>query len=262
MHPDDPRDMTILDYWEREKRGELSAVARVDLGTMLADRGYPKDAVRMYRKALKDDNKLYEAWFRIGLVSHRQGEYDDARHAYKKCLKGLIGHGWCNFYIGLLEEQTAHPTKAMEYYRRAFEVAPELADPAVNPEVLYSRLKIGPELLLQGKGRFADSTPLTFLEPDRVAAVQSVYEPTPTPRPTAETETAAPAAAATGDAGATAAATAETEPRTEQPNRGRRRARPAVSPTPTLDIDEKKLDNMPFGTRLRGTLPTGTPTEE
>ena len=99
---DDPGDETIRNYWERAERDELGARALVDLGTMLFYRGYPKDAVRMYRRALDLDPELYEAWFRIGLAEHSQRELDNARQAYKRCLKQRPGHGWCNFYLGLL----------------------------------------------------------------------------------------------------------------------------------------------------------------
>ena len=85
--PGDPGDETIRDYWERSERDELEAPALVDLGTMLFHRGFPKDAVRSYRRALDHDPELFEAWFRIGLVEHSQGNVYDARKAYKKCLK-------------------------------------------------------------------------------------------------------------------------------------------------------------------------------
>ena len=65
---DDPGDETIRNYWERAERDELGARALVDLGTMLFYRGYPKDAVGMYRRALDLDPDLYEAWFRVGLA--------------------------------------------------------------------------------------------------------------------------------------------------------------------------------------------------
>jgi len=249
MDPANPQDMTILDYWVREKRGELEPTARVDLGTMLFERGYPKDAIQMYRRALKEDSGLYEAWFRIGLVSHRQGEMDDARHAYKKCLKLLIGHGWCNFYIGLLEEQTGHPSKALEYYRRAFEVAPELADPKVNSEVLYSKLQLGSVIALEGGSRFAEAMPIGYLEPDDVAGVRSVYEPTPTGVVSPET----------GIAPAKEQPTTGADPASaDEPDS----ARSTVSPTPLPEVDEAKVESSPFGTRYRRAAPTGTPAAE
>ncbi|MCW8985131.1 MAG: hypothetical protein OQK55_07290, partial [Thermoanaerobaculales bacterium] len=49
---DDPGDETIRNYWERAERDELDPLALVDLGTMLFYRGYPKDAVRVFKRSL------------------------------------------------------------------------------------------------------------------------------------------------------------------------------------------------------------------
>jgi hypothetical protein len=180
---DDPGDETISDYWERAEREELDPPALVDLGTMLFYRGYPKDAVRVFKRALDLDPDLYEAWFRIGLVEHSEGDLDNARQAYKRCLKKLTGHGWCNFYLGLLEEQLGHGSNAMYHYRRALKFAPELANPRVNPEVMTSKLMLGVQLQDQDRRRFKDSLPMPYLEPGKVARVRQQYEPTPTPEP-------------------------------------------------------------------------------
>jgi len=182
--PGDPGDETIREYWERATRGELSPEGMVDLGTMLYRRGYPKDAVRLYRNALDQDKNMYEAWYRIGVVEHRDRNYEDARYAYKKCLKILSGHGWCNFYLGLLEEHTGHPSKALEYYANAYAAAPELADPRVNPDVLYSKIQIGAAIQQRNRRRFTESVPMPYLEPSEVRSVQKQYLPTPTATPT------------------------------------------------------------------------------
>jgi hypothetical protein len=257
-----PGDETIRVYWERAKRDELSAEELVDLGTMLFERGYPKDAVRMYRAALDLDKRLYEAWFRIGLVLHREGDLDEARRAYKKCLKLLVGHGWCNFYLGLLEEQTNHPSRALDHYRRAYKVAPELADPEVNPEVLHSKLQFGAAVRQHERERFADDMPMHYLDPRGVYAVRRQFEPTPTPTPTATPSstprprrtlrqtpiprgaTGAPAEAGAEDpTGATATGTAgEKNGRVRpRPPRPRVTATPGAAPTGT----------KPYGVRRR-----------
>jgi hypothetical protein len=184
LQPHDPYDQTILEYWEQAERNELDAEDMVDLGTMLFRRGYPNDAIRIYRRALKMDSKLYEAWFRIGLVKYHQGEADDARQAYRKCLKFRPGHGWCNFYLGLLEEKTKHPSKALEYYDRAFKHAPVLADPEYNSELLNSKLYLGPALSHNDRSNRAARMPMSYLQPNRVNKVWSRYAPTPTPSPT------------------------------------------------------------------------------
>ncbi len=172
---DDPGDQTILHYWERYELEELSPTEMVDLGTMLFYRGYPKDAIRVLENALDQDEELYEAWFRIGLVEHHQGNIRDARIAYKRCLKVLKGHGWCNFYLGLLEEQDGHGKKAMEYYRAAFRYDPKLADREVNPEMASSELSLGAWLMMAQDNAFKSSMPMPLLHPKRVKTVKATF---------------------------------------------------------------------------------------
>lgn len=255
--PGDPGDETIREYWERSRRGELSPAGLVDLGTMLFERGYPKDALEMYREALHRDKTLYEAWFRIGVVEHRAREYEDARHAYQECLDLMSGHGWCNFYLGLLEEQTGHPTKALEHFEKAYEHAPALADPKVNPEVLQSKLQVGAAVKQSSEERFTAAAPLAFLEPQQVQEVRQQYLPTATPSPT---PTAAPVAtptplaravrptpAASPRSGATATPGATGADNEAAPSSRVRPRRPSgTSPQPTPGpIDE----NSPYGVR-------------
>ncbi len=186
LKPNDPGDQVIRVYWERVEAGEASAQELVDLGTMLFFRGYPKDAVRLFRRALKQDDSLAEAWFRMGAVYHSQGELKKARRAYKKCIKNFPGHGWCNFYLGLCDEQLGKGSEALHYYRRAYRYAPELMNPKVNPVVLYSKLQAGARVPTLRTGDFKRQLPLDYLEADKVAEVRSRFEPTPTPKPVVE----------------------------------------------------------------------------
>ncbi len=172
---DDPGDQTILHYWERYELEELSPTEMIDLGTMLFYRGYPKDAIRILESALDQDKELHEAWFRIGLVEHQQGDLREARKAYKRCLKLFKGHGWCNFYLGLLEEQEANSKKAMEYYRAAFRYAPVLADPEVNPEMASSELSLGAWLMMARDTSFKGALPMPFLHPNRVNRIKEGF---------------------------------------------------------------------------------------
>jgi tetratricopeptide (TPR) repeat protein len=190
LQPGDPFDETIYDYWQRAKHGELDAAQTVDLGTMLFHKGYPDDALPLFRQVVKADSKFYEAWFRIGLVKHFQGDMDDARQAYRKALKRRPGHGWCNFYLGLLEEQTNHPSKALEYYQLAFKHAPELAELQHNPALMYSRLQLGAQLVHIDRAQAAQRIPLAYLRPGQVERVRSRFEPTRTPTPTPRTDAA------------------------------------------------------------------------
>ena len=225
---DDPGDETIRNYWERAERDELDPPALVDLGTMLFYRGYPKDALGLFQRALDLDPNLYEAWFRIGLVEHSERNLDNARQAYKRCLKKLTGHGWCNFYLGLLEEQLGHSSNALHYYRRALKFAPELADPKVNPEVLNSSLILGVQLNDQDRRRFKRSLPMPYLEPGQVNRVWRQYEPTEIPEPEEPEESVAEAPPAT-----TESQRAQPEAVPEYPVRPPRPVVQRRSPTPT-----------------------------
>lgn len=186
--PGNAHDETLAVYWRSAEAGELDAPGYVDLATMLFDKGFPKDAIRMYERALELDPEMAEAWFRIGVVEHREGDLRAASKAYHKCLKILTGHGWCNFYLGLLEEQTGKVSEAIYHYRRAFKFAPDLADPAVNPELLYSRLQLAGQLQNQERTRFGEDLPLGYLQPERVAAIEAQFMPTPTPPPEAASD--------------------------------------------------------------------------
>jgi hypothetical protein len=181
---DDPGDETIRTYWERAEAGELSPEALVDLGTMLFYRGWPGDAEDYFRQALDADPELSDAWFRIGLVKHYSGDLSGARSAYKKCLKLQSGHAWCNFYLGLLEEQTGEPKSAMEHYEKAFQHAPGLADPKINPEILSSKLQLGAQVRHFDRERFEKSMPMPVLEPETMRQVRRQFKPEPEPSPT------------------------------------------------------------------------------
>lgn len=189
----DPSDEAIRLYWKRVKADEATPQEMIDLGTMLFNRGYPKDAIRMFERALDEDKKLYEAWFRIGLVEHREGNLRSARRAYRRCLKLLTGHGWCNFYMGLLEEQNGDVKAALYYYRRAFKFAPELSRVEVNPALLYSKLQLGAVLRHSSRAGFTASLPMPFVQPGKVKKVrasfkqeESEYEPDEREQPEAD----------------------------------------------------------------------------
>ena len=231
--PGDPVDETIRIYWEHAAAGELGPLELVDLGTMLFERGWPKDAIGYFNEALDQDPKLSEAWFRIGAVRHRQGDLEGARSAYRKCLKLQSGHGWANFYLGLLEEQAGNSKSALGHYELAFKHAPELADPRINPEVLSSDLQLGARLRHFDGERFEHSLPMRFMEPAKVRKIRRQFEPEPVvvevepvevPQPAPAAGPSTPAAptrrapAAAGASGSSAGGPARTAPQQRQPS--------------------------------------------
>ncbi|NOZ94496.1 MAG: hypothetical protein GXP47_07135 [Acidobacteria bacterium] len=172
----DPVDATILEYWDRYEAGRLSPREMVDLGTMLFERGWPKDAIRLYKEAGEQDPVLYDAWLRAGLVAHSEHRLGEAKKYYKKCLKVLVGNGWCNFYLGLAEEQTFNGSAALKYYRKAFKVAPDLADPRANPAILESHIARAAALVTENQSQFVSAMPMSYLEPEEVERTRATFE--------------------------------------------------------------------------------------
>jgi len=231
---DDPGDETIRDYWERAERDELAAAELVDLGTMVFYRGFPKDALKIYKSALDIDPELYEAWFRMGLAEHTLNDLDNARQAYRRCLKQRPGHAWCNFYLGLLEEQLGHSSNALMYFEKSFTHAPQLSDPKFNPAVLSSRLVLGARLRDYDQRRFEAALPMSYLQPAQIRRVRRRYEPTPTPVP--EIATAEPEVKSSSTVATTQQSVPQptTKPQPQKPPRSipARRAPTPLGPTP------------------------------
>ncbi len=202
LDPANPGDATILAYWGRVQSGEASPAETIDLGTMLFHRGFPNDAVDLYRRALDDDPALADGWLQLGLVEHAMGQTRAAERAYRRCLKHSPQQPWCQFYLGRLLEQTGRVQEALEHYRAALTIAPQLGNPELNPEVLRSELALGARIHAHEAQRFTDTAPLPFAEPDAVGkTLRSFLPPTPVPPTPAPTAAPAPAAGAVGVGG-------------------------------------------------------------
>jgi tetratricopeptide (TPR) repeat protein len=256
---EDPGDRAIAEYWQRHEAGELDVDGMIDLGTMLFYRGYPKDAVRVFRAALDVDKDLAEAWFRIGLVEHHQGELREARRAYERCLRKFKGHGWCNFYLGLLEEQAGNAVQAMEHFQNAFRYAPVLADPTVNPEMTSSEIAFGARLEMMKKEAFSNNLPLPFMDPEEVKDARR-KKPGAEEKPADASGASAtvqpdgpgedPSADAVAEPEAAAAATAVTAAEQKRPVRGSRT--PGESPPKPLKaqptpVPPSNTSDLPYG---------------
>ena len=173
LNPKIPGDRVILEYWSKVKAHKASPAEMLDLGTMLYKHGFSRDAVRIYHRTGKAYPTLAEPWFLAGLVEHEGNHLKAARRNYKRCLKILTGNGWCNFYMGLVDEQLGHPFDAMHFYDQAFRFDPDLANPKVNPEVLKSKLQLGAFVRRLNQEQFASNMPMKYYEPHRLHVFKS-----------------------------------------------------------------------------------------
>lgn len=110
------------------------------LGTLLVDKGFPKDAEREFERSVNANRRYYPAWYNLGLVRASRGDELGARRALLTTIKLKPGHGAALFQLGLVEEKRQHVDRAVELYAKAYSINPKLLDLDVNPRILDSKL--------------------------------------------------------------------------------------------------------------------------
>lgn len=117
-----------------------SAVLHNDLGALLVQKGFPRDAEREFERAVNLDGDSYQAWYNLGLVRAARGDEGGARRAYMATIHHKPGHPLALFQLGLIEEKLQHTERAVELYAKAISINPKMLDVAVNPRVLDTKL--------------------------------------------------------------------------------------------------------------------------
>jgi tetratricopeptide (TPR) repeat protein len=141
LSPDRPADRAIMSYMALEKAGKATSTDLANLGVLILEKGFPRDAEHYLRAALKLDVDNYEAAYRLGLVLQRQGRDREAMRYYKRTLKARPGYAQARFMLALAEERCGRRETAIHDYVRAYRHAPDLANPDLNPLVYDSRLQ-------------------------------------------------------------------------------------------------------------------------
>lgn len=144
--------------------------AHNDLGTLLIQKGFPKDAEREFERAVDADANFYPAWYNLGLVRASRGNDWGARHAFYRTVNYKPGHAAALFQLGLIEEQRHNNDKAVKLYAKAYGINPALLDVRANPRILDSKLTALAMLELYPKKHWRESmqfqgTPSGYREP-------------------------------------------------------------------------------------------------
>jgi len=210
LHADRPADRAILGYLQLDQEGKATSRDLAELGVLLLDKGFPKDAERYLRKALAKDKENFEARYRLGLVLQRQGQYREAIRCYKKVVRQRPGHAYARFMLALAEERAGRRTAAIRDYAKAYRFAPDLAVPAKNPLLYDSKLQIEAQI---ERYRFEVATETLKVEAIDPAAVARMMSALPGGQPDRPVQVApggvatAPAPTPTPQPGAPPAAT-------------------------------------------------------
>lgn len=182
-------DAYIRSLVEALRENPDSAPLHNELGQLLVQKGFPKDAEREFERAVNADPSFYQGWYNLGLVRAAKGDYSGARRAFGRTVRLMKGHAEALFQLGLMEEERGNQEAAIAYYAKALRHNPNLLDVRVNPRVLDTKL-IHLALLhnydrehARQSGTFL-GTPAGYTEPERQApsrqpAAEEIVPPAP-----------------------------------------------------------------------------------
>src|SRR5438128_1462587 len=134
-----------LDAWIQRDINALranpkNAALHNELGQLLAQKGFPKDAEGEFERSVNDDTHFWPAWYNLGQTRAARGDYVGARFAYNRTIHYKPGHAQALFALGLLEEQRGHSEAAIEDYTKAISINHAIIDVRTNPRVVDSKL--------------------------------------------------------------------------------------------------------------------------
>lgn len=134
-------DMRIAQLIDELRADPGAAPLHNELGSLLAQKGFPKDAEREFERAVNSDSDFYPAWYNLGQVRASRGDHSGARRALFRTIALKSGHAQALFELGLMAEKAGDSDEAIAYYAKAFRHNHELLDVRVNPKILDSKLE-------------------------------------------------------------------------------------------------------------------------
>jgi len=129
-----------IPYWEEQVAGSPHDVTlRLALGNAYAIGRRYSEAVREYRKVLKDYPEYKSAWNNLGSAYRALGRKSKALDAYNHAVKIDPLYALAYYNIGVVYDTAGQYDRALEYYATAFKHDPALMDPRKNPQVVTNR---------------------------------------------------------------------------------------------------------------------------
>jgi len=140
LNPSSPLDMQIQQTVAALRTQPRSAALHNQLGQLLLQKGFPKDAELEFERSVDADKRFYPGWYNLGLIRSANGNYTGARYAFNRAVQYKPGHAAALFQLGLMEEKAQHTDEAVDYYAKAFAINHSLLDVRVNPRILDAKL--------------------------------------------------------------------------------------------------------------------------
>ncbi|HKO55532.1 MAG TPA: tetratricopeptide repeat protein, partial [Thermoanaerobaculia bacterium] len=133
---DSPGDQQVRDLVDALRANPDSPNLHNDLGQVLLQRGFAKDAEREFERAVDADKHYYPAWYNLGLVRAAAEDYSGAFRAFRATTHYKPGHAPALFQLGLMEEKRGNSDEAIAYYAKSFLHNRTMLDVHVNPRIV------------------------------------------------------------------------------------------------------------------------------
>jgi tetratricopeptide (TPR) repeat protein len=166
LDPNSRLDQHIYARIESLRLNRNDPVVHNELGALLFQRDFPKDAMEEFDKALDLDGDFYPAWFNKGLVYLSQDKLRSAEKSFRKAVRLKPGFAEAQFHLGLVYEMQGRRTAAIDQYAKAFAINWQLLDPRVNPRIIDSELRARALMELYSKEHAAAAARFTGPHPD------------------------------------------------------------------------------------------------
>lgn len=183
-----PVDARISQTLDRLRADDSSAALHNDLGQLLVEKGFAKDAEREFERAVNSDVSFYPAWYNLGLVRASNHDEVGARRAFYRTVHHKPGHAAALFQLGLIEERRGNVSGAVDLFAKAYGINRALLDVQVNPRVLDSKLTHLALLQLYPTAHTRQSmefnpTPGGYQPPNAASAAPGTQGASPQPQP-------------------------------------------------------------------------------
>lgn len=136
LDPENLLDAKILKIKTALERQPDNPALHNDLGVLIRQKNFHKDAFREFRKAVKLDKTFYSGWFNMGLYYQETGHPFKAWRAFRKVLKHKPGHDLAEYHLGDLYRSWGMEKRAIRHYAKAFQINHAITNPAYNPGIL------------------------------------------------------------------------------------------------------------------------------
>lgn len=105
----------------------LQGAIKGNQGVAQEQAGDPQAAIESYREALQIDSALYQVRVSLGLLLYKQGYSEEAMKEFQESIQTLPS-AMAYYGIGMVLEREQREPEAIAAYKRALQIAPEMAE--------------------------------------------------------------------------------------------------------------------------------------